>query len=646
MEKRIAVLTVALLSAGVLLILTLNVAQMAEPPGPWIKYTGNPVVVTGTVGSWDATVVADPSVISDGVTYKMWYTGRDAGGIWGIGDATSTNGITWTKYAGNPVLTRTAGSWDANVVVGGDVVFDGATYRMWYIGAESLAGPYAIGYATSTNGITWTKYVNNPVVTGTVGSWDSVLGCPGVISDTGLYKMWYMGADDSGIYGIGYATSTNGISWTKYAGNPVVVTGTVGSWDESRVLCPDVILDGTTYRMWYTGQDADGFRRIGYATSPDGISWTKSSSNPVLNRGLSGSWESKVMLPGVLLEGDTYKMWYTGNYEGIGYASPGSYTTPGTLVFHEADGTIVYNWFTYIPENISKTEHSYILMTGLHGYPITDEYAEITQESRKRAERRMSWANEHKYILLVPVIPRPETNHVYAVAFDWKVFLDSTDPFCQRPDFKVNLMIDKLVSDLRNDDYNVDEKVLIEGFSAGGMFAQRYALLHPERVQAIAAGQCGGAITLAESTYNGIQMDWPVGVNDFSSLVGYEFNQSAYQQVPQFIYVGDQDTNTTLWGTGELWRTQSQIDFLNNTFGYTVSVKLENQVSYLNDIGYNNITFKKYPGIGHEYTREMKEDSFAFFSDFKWPSWVYLPIIVHDYAPLALPSSIDGASED
>jgi len=353
------------------------------------------------------------------------------------------------------------------------------------------------------------------------------------------------------------------------------------------------------------------------------------------------------MHPGVLLEGDTYKMWYTGDYKQIGYASSGNYTTPGTLVFHEADGTIAYNWFTYIPENISKTEHNYILIAGVHGNIQADDYGEITQASRRQAEWKMLWADEHKYILLVPVIPRPDTNHVYAVAFDWRVFVDSTDPFCQRPDLKVNLMIDKFVSDLRNDGYHVDEKVFIEGFSAGGMFAQRYPLLHPERVQAIAAGHCGGAITLAESSYNGTQMDWPVGVNDFSSLVGYEFNQSAYQQVPQFIYTGDQDINNSIVvGSEDFWRTQSQVDFLNNTFGYTDPVRLENQVNYLNSIGYNNITFKKYPGIGHEHTWEMREDSFAFFSDFRWPCWVYLPVIVHDYAPLTLPNSIDGESED
>jgi hypothetical protein len=71
-------------SGGVLLVmlLTRTLAVQAQgpitgPPGPWTRYDGNPVVVTGTAGSWDAITVADPAVISDGTTYKMWYSGSD-----------------------------------------------------------------------------------------------------------------------------------------------------------------------------------------------------------------------------------------------------------------------------------------------------------------------------------------------------------------------------------------------------------------------------------------------------------------------------------------------------------------------------------------------------------------------------------------
>jgi len=171
-------------------------------------------------------------------------------------------------------------------------------------------------------------------------------------------------------------------------------------------------------------------------------------------------------------------------------------------------------------------------MTGLHGQSTSGDYDEMTQWSQRMAERSIHWAEEYGYILLVPVVPRgtpPGSNHLYPVAFDLDCFLGSTDPFYQRPDLKINLMIDQLISDLQSSGYNVHEKVLIMGFSAGGMFAQRYTLLHPERVQAIAAGHCGGTIVLPESQYGGaggIPMDWAVGVNNFSSLVGYDFDQS------------------------------------------------------------------------------------------------------------------------
>ena len=286
----------------------------------------------------------------------------------------------------------------------------------------------------------------------------------------------------------------------------------------------------------------------------------------------------------------------------------------GRLIFHEADETIDYDWFTYVPENLDREGLNYILITSLHGNIHSPNYEDVTEESRKLTEWRLSWARNEGLILLVPIIPK--YYEYQPVDFDLTCFYDSTDPFYRRPDLRVNLMIDSLIDALRADAYNVSEKVLIEGFSSGGMFAQRYALLHPERVQAIAAGQCGGTFTLPESSYDGGEMNWPVGINDFYSLVGYEFNRDAYMQVHQFIFIGDQDTEaTTLWlpGSQKLWRSQAQIDFLKSTFGDTDPVRLENQVNYLNNLRYDNITFKMYAGVGHTYTDGMIDDLLAFF---------------------------------
>ena len=70
--------------------------------------------------------------------------------------------------------------------------------------------------------------------------------------------------------------------------------------------------DGTTYRMWYAGTDGD-HDRVGYATSPDGIIWTKNPANPVINLGPSGSWDDASVDPGpIIFDGTTFQMLYNG----------------------------------------------------------------------------------------------------------------------------------------------------------------------------------------------------------------------------------------------------------------------------------------------------------------------------------------------
>jgi hypothetical protein len=84
--------------------------------------------------------------------------------------------------------------------------------------------------------------------------------------------------------------------------------------------------------MWYGGYNANGVGRVGHATSEDGIKWTKDLANPVLDRGASGTWESREAgHPRVLFEGKKFQMWYIGVDATfgirIGYASADVTTT-------------------------------------------------------------------------------------------------------------------------------------------------------------------------------------------------------------------------------------------------------------------------------------------------------------------------------
>jgi pimeloyl-ACP methyl ester carboxylesterase len=287
------------------------------------------------------------------------------------------------------------------------------------------------------------------------------------------------------------------------------------------------------------------------------------------------------------------------------------------VIEHAPTETILYKWFSYVPRGLDRDATAYILITGLHGNMST--YEEAAATAKLMLQDRLGWPYIDRFVLLVPVIPRRDTPHVYPVAFDVQNFREGDD-FYSRADLKVNQMIDTLAGDLANDGYQVSDKVFIEGFSAGAMFAQRYALLHPSRVKAIAAGQCGGNFTLPESSYQGQTLNWPVGISNLEALTGLSFDQASYVRVAQFIYIGDQDTGeggTTIvwnrdWGPGYMWESVDQLDFLKSNFGETDPVRLKNQTDYLYSTGYRNITFRLYEGVAHSQTGQMVRDAMAF----------------------------------
>jgi predicted GH43/DUF377 family glycosyl hydrolase len=113
-------------------------------------------------------------------------------------------------------------------------------------------------------------------------------GCS-VIKDSVGYKMYYTGYKSStDKRAIGLALSSDGITWQKYSNNPILEGASILiAWDRD-IEYPNVYFDGTKYWMWYSGSDRTK-SQTGLATSIDGIHWEKSVSNPVLKNGPSGA---------------------------------------------------------------------------------------------------------------------------------------------------------------------------------------------------------------------------------------------------------------------------------------------------------------------------------------------------------------------
>jgi len=295
------------------LMLVLGYSLQLQAQTQWTKDPANPVLSGGAAGSWNQHVF-QPFVLynPDSSFYQMWYTASFPGWFdYQIGYAKSPDGVNWTRLGTGPVLPVTAGAWDSAVVGMPCVIVDPGQYKMWYNGVGGDGIPH-VGYATSPDGINWTKYAGNPVIT-----YDSAYGAnggvasPWVVAGSGVYEMIYATGSPTQFC---RATSVNGIQWDKDTlHSPIMIAGTSGTWDEYDMYEPRIVEINSILHMWYTGRNNVDVRCLGHATSSDGgLSWTKDPRNPVLRAGPS-LWDSEIIEGGsVLLVGKTLHLWYCG----------------------------------------------------------------------------------------------------------------------------------------------------------------------------------------------------------------------------------------------------------------------------------------------------------------------------------------------
>lgn len=278
---------------------------------------------------WEDTYIGPGSVIIHEGIYHMWYSAGHFPGAgnedFKIGHATSDDGLSWTKDE-NPVLgPGEADEWDSRGVSFPSVLLREGVFHMWFTGYSSDGIFYSIGYATSTDGLNWEKNAGNPVLeNGSSGEWDNGnLKAPSVVFDGSEYHMFYDAFTNNAGNSIGHATSTDGISWTKDPQNPIL-SSEGGTWDYNTAELQTVVYCNDTFHMWYSGGRFLEWD-IGFATSVDGSMWVKHDNNPVLPKGAAESWESGlVSMPAVIVDDSRFKMWYHGQRPdgsgGIGYA--------------------------------------------------------------------------------------------------------------------------------------------------------------------------------------------------------------------------------------------------------------------------------------------------------------------------------------
>ena len=232
----------------------------------WYAGMKNPAYRVAT-GGFDNSVRA-PRVIRDHQGYKMYYTGQN-GNSYAIGLATSSDGKSWQRNSTTPVLhPDTAGTWDSLFQAFCDVYYDDTTYFMWFAGGDALHG--GIGLAKSSDGISWTRVPGNPVFTTSASGWDSgYVSGPAVVRVGKTFYMFYGGSTNAATvkFAIGLATSPDGVHWTRVGTNPILSVGS--GWDGGAMGNLSVLYRNGIFQMWYSAlSEVTGHWQIGYAASP------------------------------------------------------------------------------------------------------------------------------------------------------------------------------------------------------------------------------------------------------------------------------------------------------------------------------------------------------------------------------------------
>ncbi|MBK1624091.1 hydrolase [Afifella marina] len=128
------------------------------------------------------------------------------------------------------------------------------------------------------------------------------------------------------------------------------------------------------------------------------------------------------------------------------------------------------------------------------------------------------------------------------------------------------------------------------GYSGGGHFTHRFALVHPERLWAACVG-APGSVTLIDP-----ERDWWVGTRDLAEKFGKPFNLEELAKLPVQMVVGKLDLET--W---EITHKPGSAYWMEgaNDAGETRPERLRSLARSFEAVGVN-VTFDEVPGISHD----------------------------------------------
>ena len=310
--------------------------------------------------------------------------------------------------------------------------------------------------------------------------------------------------------------------------------------------------------------------------------------------------------------------------------------------------------FPYLLKTSKKTLDAKYLIVESNNTGNQKTIKKMTSDAKKYLEWTFGSdiAKKLNYPLLMPVFPfatkEMEKDLSLSESQKWKYYFPQLDSDVLKIDnakyTRIDLQLIAMINDarerlLKKNNQNINNKIIMIGFSSSSLFASRFTFLHPERVAVAVGGGIGGLLPVPTNEINGTKLMYPIGSYDYESITGKQFNLEEYKKTPQFYWQGTKDKSNSFNGflvgrniDGEEEITDEEYEVVKKLFvndlpfdAKKVSLKTntiiwENSQKYINQI-VANVKFESPkglrhteggPGIGPKITKKLKNKSVEF----------------------------------
>jgi len=279
-----------------------------------------------------------------------------------------------------------------------------------------------------------------------------------------------------------------------------------------------------------------------------------------------------------------------------------------------AEKGFAYPYYLYVPAElrdpaVSERTHTFLVLPNNTG-KVIDSFEAHEEAVKKRLGQAAALAGILKVAVIMPVFPRPESDwKIYTHALDRDSMVTAKKEFA-RFDLQTIAMIDDARQRLKSEGLTMDKRVMLMGFSAQGMFANRFTFLHPDRVKAAAIGSPGGWPIAPVASFKEKTLRYPIGVADLKKIAGKSLNLESLRKVPMFVFLGDKDDNDSVV-FGDSYDEEDR-ELILPLFGQKPVDRWETIRQLYKEAGLN-AEFKLYADVGHTINTQMQRDIVAFF---------------------------------